>query len=261
IERVGRGARLILALGHYADQIPVAHHGDDAGHGSGRALIDSRCASSTDRRSGDRSAREAIEPDVRGVACTSGHDVARLDARKWRTDVPPATLGQQRLVVWDRAGERRIADKFRVAHALAVAIADRAVLRVESFRRNPEAGRRAIDKRSPRERSRAPERRCLLRYRVASERAEVERHLVGVAEHDAHALDRHVELVRDELSERGSDALAELDLAGERGQRSIGLDADALFEIHLFFLFIAGAEPPATPLVPAALCTALIARP
>src|SRR5207244_6349783 len=81
----------------------------------------------------------------------------------------------------------------------------------------------------------------------ASEGPEVERHLRGVAEHDVHALHRDVELVRDELRERGADPLSELDLPGECGHRPVGLDADALFEFQ--------AE------TPAARRTARIARP
>jgi hypothetical protein len=88
---------------------------------------------------------------------------------------------------------------------------------------------------------------------VATERPEVERHLVGVSEHDAHALDRNVELVGNDLRERGADALTELDLSGERGDAAIGLEADPLLEP---LRIAAVAHQTAV-----ALCTARIARP
>ena len=69
---------------------------------------------------------------------------------------------------------------------------------------------------------------------MAPERAEIERHLRGVAEQDTHAPGRHVELLRDELRESGPDALAELDLSRERDDGPVGLDADALAKIRRF---------------------------
>ncbi len=40
------------------------------------------------------------------------------------------------------------------------------------------------------------------------------------------ARERHIELLGRDLRERGHDALAELDLAGEHGDRAVGVDAD-----------------------------------
>src|SRR5438093_11719449 len=82
----------------------------------------------------------------------------------------------------------------------------------------------------PRERSRLPQERRLLGDRVAAEGTEVEGHLVGVSEHHLHALDRHVELVGDDLRERRAEALAEVDLSRERGDGSVAFEADPLLE-------------------------------
>ena len=98
------------------------------------------------------------------------------------------------------------------------------------------------------------EERRLLRNRAAAERPEVERNAVGIAEHDIHALDRHVELVGHDLSESRPKALTEVDLPRERGHGPVAPDLDALL------------EPLGLALVPhqdgdAALWTARIARP
>ena len=102
---------------------------------------------------------------------------------------------------------------------------------------------------------------------MAPERPEVERHLVGVSEHDVHTLDRDVELVRDDLRERGADALAELDLSRERGDAPVPLDTDPLLEplgvVPVPHQERSGGSAPRPPSsrVPAARCTARIARP
>jgi hypothetical protein len=48
--------------------------------------------------------------------------------------------------------------------------------------------------------------------------------------HQADALEIHVELVGRDLRERGADALAELDLAGEDGHRAVRVDAQPRVE-------------------------------
>ena len=106
----------------------------------------------------------------------------------------------------------------------------------------------------PRERGRLAQTRRLLRDRVTAERAEVEGHLVGVSENDLHVRDRDIELVGDDLRERGANPLAEVDLSRKRDHGSISLDADPLL------------EPLGVTTVPhqdedAAFWTALIARP
>ena len=65
---------------------------------------------------------------------------------------------------------------------------------------------------------------------MAAEGTEVKGHLVGVSEHHLHALDRHVELVGDDLRERRAEALAEVDLSRERGDGSVAFEADPLLE-------------------------------
>ena len=87
---------------------------------------------------------------------------------------------------------------------------------------------------------------------MASESPEIEGHLRRVAEHDVHAFDRQVELVRDELGERRPDPLSEVDLARERRHGAVALETDALLE-PLRILPI--------PHQDAALFTARMARP
>jgi len=104
-------------------------------------------------------------------------------------------------------------------------------------------------------RSGASQQRGFLRDRAAAERSHVPGHQVGVTEHDAHALHRHVHLVRDDLRERGADPLSELDLPRERDDHPVGLDADALLDS------LGRARTPAAhEAAPAARFTASIAR-
>jgi len=55
----------------------------------------------------------------------------------------------------------------------------------------------------------------------------------GVAEHDDDARKGHVEFFGDDLSERGTDARSEVDMAIEGRDRSIGRDLDERFEFGL----------------------------
>ena len=53
----------------------------------------------------------------------------------------------------------------------------------------------------------------------------------GVAGDHLDAVERQVELLGRDLGERGQDALAELDLAGEDGRGAVGVDADPAVEL------------------------------
>ena len=52
----------------------------------------------------------------------------------------------------------------------------------------------------------------------------------GIAEHDDDARKGHVEFLGDDLSERGANAGAEIDMAVEGGDRTVGRDPDEGFE-------------------------------
>ena len=133
--------------------------------------------------------------DVRDVPRASGDDVARLDPRHRPADVAALRIRAQPHLSGDLTFDRR-APRTQFA----------------------------------RERRSAAKQRRLLRDRTAAERTHIPRDLCGIAEHNAHALDRHVELVGDELRERGANPLPELDLPGERDHGPVRLDADALLD-------------------------------
>ena len=120
--------------------------------------------------------------------------------------------------------------------------------RVEPIRADAEPPCRTRQQLRPSERRGAAEGRSLLLGGVAAECAEVVWHSIGLAHDDPDPLDRDIELVGHDLCEAGADALTELDLSRERGDRSVGRDRDAFLEMlerHQ----------------PAARCTARIARP
>ena len=141
----------------------------------------------------------------------------------------PAFLRHEADTIRDRAGERLRIEQLRVRDALAAAD-DHTGVRIELFTRNAELRARAIEELMPREGGRLPEERRFLRDRVASERPEVEGHLVGVAEDDVHPLDRNIDLVGDDLRKRGADALAEVDLSGECGDGPVPFHTDPLLQ-------------------------------
>ena len=143
--------------------------------------------------------------------------------------VLPAFLGHEADAVRDRACERLRIEQLRVRDALAAAN-DHTGVRIELFTRNAELRARAVEELLPRESGRLPEEGRFLRDRVASERPEVEWHLVGVAEDDVHVLDRNIDLVGDDLRKRGADTLAEIDLSGERGDGPVPFQTDPLLQ-------------------------------
>src|SRR5207245_859183 len=116
----------------------------------------------------------------------------------------------------------------------------------------------ALEQLPARERRGIAQARCLLCDGVASESPEIEGYLRRVAEHDVHAFDRQVELVRDELGERRPDPLSEVDLARERRHGAVALETDALLEPlrilpipHQYAaLFTARMAPPYAPPLP-----------
>src|SRR4029453_14102763 len=66
--------------------------------------------------------------------------------------------------------------------------------------------------------------------RLAAVCAEVVWRSRRVAEDHLHALERDVELVGDDLCERGADPLAEVDLARQRREGAVGVETDPVFD-------------------------------
>jgi len=248
-----RRARLLVALGDDADDVAIAHDRDHPGHRSRGRVVERAELRAAHRGTDHRAARHAREADVCDERGSAGDDVARFQVRHGPARVFSAFLRHERDAVRDGAGERLRIEQLRVGHPLAAAY-DGARFRVELFRGNAKLRARATQELMPRERRGVAQERRFLRDRVAPERPEVERHLVGVSEHDVYPLDRDIELVGDDLRESGPDTLAEIDLSRERGDAAVLLHPDPLLEPL-------GVVPVPHQDVPATRCTARIARP
>ena len=171
----------------------------------------------------------AGESHIGGVRRATSDDVPCLEARQRLADVPVTSVGKERDVLGDRAGERRIGDELAVRDPRGAR--DHVTFaRVQLLDLDAEAAARAREELGPSERRGAAEDRCLLLRGVAAVGAPVVRRQVGVAHHHPHPIDRHVQLVGHDLGESRADALAELDLSGERRDHAIDRDRDAIFE-------------------------------
>jgi len=219
-DRSSRRARLLLALGDHPDDVTLAHDGDHAGHRARGGIVERAKLRAACRRTDHHAPRHAREANVGDERRFAGDDVARFQVRDRPAGVPPTLLRHEGDLGRDGAGERLGVEQLRVRHPL-VAANDDARLRFELLHRESELRARAFDQLMPCERRRLAEERRLLRYRVAPEGPEIERHLVGVSEDDVYALDGDVQLVCDDLREGGPDALAELDLARKRGDAAV----------------------------------------
>ena len=194
LDRIRCGASLILSLGDDADQPALTHDRNDSRHRTRRRVIDAPHRRVAHGRPNDRAVRHTRDADVRDESRLAGDDVPRLEPRHRLSDVAALRVRPQANVSRDRALDR-LSPRPQLARV----------------------------------RRGAAEKRRFLRDRAAPERAHVVRHVVRVAENDAHLFDGDVEFVGHELRERRAYPLTELDLAGERDDRTVRLDADPLF--------------------------------
>src|SRR5438034_1962354 len=229
VDRPRRGASLLVALGNDAYDVALPNDSDHSRHLPCGGVIDRAELRAASRWTHHRAAGHAGQAHVGDEGGSSGHDVARLDVRRRLPSVSPPRSRHERDAIGNDAGQGLGIEKLAVRHALAAADYG-ARLGVELFAGDAELRARAIEELTPRERGRLAQEWRFLGDRLAAERAEVERHLVGVSEHHIHALDWHVELVGDDLCESRAEPLSEVDLSRQRGDRSVAFDADPLLQ-------------------------------
>jgi len=221
--------RLLIAVGHDADDVAIAHDGDDARHRSRRGVVERAKLRPTRRRAHHRAVRHARQAHVGDEFGSAGDDLARFEVWHRPAGVPPAFLGHDGHPVRNRPRERLRIEQLDIRHALPTAY-DGARFGIELFLGQAELRARAANELMARERRGLPQERRLLGDRVAAERAEVEGDLIGISKHHVDPLDRNIELVGHDLCERGANALAEFDLSRKRGDGPVALDADPLLE-------------------------------
>ena len=233
LERVERGLCLRGAFGHHAGEVPIADHPDPRHRPRGR-VVERTEARAADRRLEPFAVEHPVETHVGDVRRAAGHDVARLDTGPRSSEHAMLARRRERDVVGDLARERRVRREGGVREAARAvadpAVADRAVGDREPLARDAELFARAAQQLLARVGGRLPQCVAVLRDRAAPERPAVEGHLRGVAHDHAHPLRVEPQLLRDDLREGGANALPELDLAREGGDRSVRLEADPLLD-------------------------------
>ena len=122
-------------------------------------------------------------------------------------------------------------DQFAIADAAIVLAADQAVFNDEILDRKLQPFCRARDQKLPRLRRGLAQRHGRDLDRLARDRRALIGDQRGIAQHDDDARKGHVELLGDDLTERGADAGAEIDMAVIGGDRSVGGDPDEGLEL------------------------------
>ena len=224
-ERGARLDRLLFALGNHAEEAAVAHHRDHALHRLHRGLVKAFELCAIARRAHYAAVQHAGEADVLYERAPAGH-LGR--------DVQPCHRLADDLVLcrrlWRDLGGRfalevHLAREFAIADLAAVACADYAVTDAERIGGDAEfLGRQLKQDRAHLGAGQA-QRGAAVLDRLAARGLALVRGAAGVAGHHGHPSERHVEFFRRDLGERGDDALAELDLAGEHRNGAVGIDA------------------------------------
>ncbi len=229
-ERVDRAQRLIDALGDHAGKIAIDHDRDDAGLRE-RALASDRAQlRAVDRGVEHAAVQHVRKPDIAHEPRAAGdardcvrarRQIGRVGRRRERgrgeRDILRNLAGDWRAV--DELCKRRGRGRPAVGHGT---IGDR-----ELARRRAEPLGRAREQHVARERRRAAQLGAVDLDRHAAERAHVPRHDVGVTEDHVHARGGDAELLGDDPRIARAQALAELHLARECGDATVGLDAQA----------------------------------
>ena len=124
-------------------------------------------------------------------------------------------------------------DQFAVADAAVVAAADQAVFDREVFHRKLKPFRGARDQEMPRLGGRLAQGHRRDLDGLAGDGRALIGNPRGIAEYDDDARKGHVEFLGDDLPERGANAGAEIDMAVEGGDRTVGRYLDEGFECAL----------------------------
>jgi hypothetical protein len=162
----------------------------------------------------------------------AGHERDAIERRHRLAERGP----RRRRLALRRLAQRQLeppaADELAVRQARAAGPRDRAIGDREPRHRRAEPLARHLEQHLARRRGREREVVAVEvdRRRLAARRRPLVGRDGGVAFDQGHPLDRHVELLGDELDLRGEDALAEVALAGVRGDPAVGADGEPRVE-------------------------------
>ena len=141
-------------------------------------------------------------------------------------DDPVGGRGLRRHLGGGFALEVDLRGEFAVGHLAAVGRADHAVRDLQRVGRDAELLGGEIDQDRAHLGAGEPQRQPAVLDRLAAGGQALVGRLAGVAGDHREPRERQVELLRRDLRERGQDALAEFDLAGEHRRGAVGVDAE-----------------------------------
>ena len=228
--------RLPLLLAHHADEVLADDHFHQSRHAADRSLVDARDRCADRRRADDAAVQHSWNADVVDELERACRHLRHVDARHRRPHHLPVGDRLARGVRVHGDVEPFAANELAVADAFAgIAFdADNTVARRKPIDRDAEPlGREAQQRFTS---CRGGLRQVSLvevgRRRLAPGRGS----LVGtdrrVALNELHPRDRHRQLLGDELNLRRVHALAELALAGIRGDAAVGADGEPRIELR-----------------------------
>ncbi len=217
----GRFDRLLLALAHDRDEVAAAHHAHEPR--KLRALVEREHVRARLRRSHHARVEHAGHGEIRDVS------IGALDLRR-DVEARDRLAGHRvlaRILERRRLGDLDVeglaADELAVGDALRLVGGDidDAIAHAQRRCRNAEARGGERKQRGAPFRRGALQRRAAVHDAVGAAGAALVHGGGGIAHDERHALDGHVELLRDHLRERGRDAHARFDLADRRGDAAV----------------------------------------
>ncbi|MEY9369027.1 hypothetical protein ABIE83_003645 [Bradyrhizobium diazoefficiens] len=210
------------------------HDGYDAGNVAHRGFVDREQAGADERpgidagigRTHDAAVQHARQADVVHEGQLARGLRRQIDPRHRLADDGVVADGLDGDVVGKLEPDRLAADQFAIADAAVVVPAHEAVFDLEVGLRQLQPLGCARDQEVARLRRGLAQGHGSDLDGFTGDRGALVRHDSGIAEHDDDARKGHVELLGDDLAERGADAGAEIDMTIVSGDRAVCGDAD-----------------------------------
>ena len=229
---------MLLALGNDADKIADDDDIDQAGNVTHRVLVDADQAGADERagidtgigRTHDAAVQHAGDANVVHVSEFAGRLRRKIDARHRAADDLIIVDRFDGHVVSQRETDGLVADQLAIAERAIIGATDQSILDGQILNGGTQLRCRPDQQKGARLRGRFAQRHRGDLDGLAGDRRALVGHDGGVAEHDHDAGEGDVELFCDDLSQRGPDAGAEIDMPVEgrdlagRGDPNEGLE-------------------------------------
>lgn len=218
--------RLEFFLGDDGEEVAVAHDGYDARHRLGHTLIELRKLGRRARGAHDARMQHAIQAQIMhigGLARDLRRDIDARERLAHHAEGPGLLQGRLRL----RLHVQHLAgNELAIGRASPILCQHGFVFGPEFGRRDPEALGGFRDKERAHLCRGVPDGRAAVLHRLAAGRESFVGRAPGVRRDKLDLPRIHLQLLGGNLQKGGADALAELCLAGEDGNRIVRVDAD-----------------------------------